>query len=63
MKKEYIIRLVAGSLVLTGVALSYYISLWWLLLPVFVGVNLVQSSFTGFCPLECLLDRMGVNKK
>ena len=58
MTKEYIIRLVAGSFVLVGTALSYWVSPWFLLLPTFVGVNLVQSVFTGFCPLEMFLDKI-----
>lgn len=60
MKKEYIIRLVAGSLVLVGTSLAYFVSLGWLFLPLFVGLNLVQSSMTGFCPLETILDKLGV---
>lgn len=60
MKKEYIIRLVAGTLVLIGITLSYFVSNGWLFLPPFVGLNLVQSSFTGFCPLEMILDKIGV---
>ncbi|ERI89145.1 type IV pilus biogenesis protein PilN family protein [Bacteroides pyogenes F0041] len=60
MKKEYIIRLVVGSMVLAGTSLAYFVSSAWLLLPLFVGANLVQSSFTGFCPLEYFLDKSGV---
>jgi hypothetical protein len=58
--KERIIRAVAGSFVLTSIILSYYVSEYWLLLGVFVGINLVQSSFTKFCPLEKILDKAGV---
>ena len=60
MKREYIIRIVAGSLVLTGISLAYFIAIEWLLLPAFVGVNLIQSSFTKFCPLEIFLDKIGI---
>ena len=60
MSREYIIRIVAGTLVLTGISLAYFVSVGWLLLPAFVGVNLIQSSFTKFCPLEIILKRMGV---
>jgi hypothetical protein len=49
----------AGSMVLLGVALAYFVSPWWLLLPAFVGTNLLQSSFTGFCPLARILRRLG----
>ncbi|MDL2282264.1 DUF2892 domain-containing protein [Parabacteroides sp. OttesenSCG-928-G06] len=62
MKREYIIRIVAGTLVLAGISLAYFVSTGWLLLPAFVGVNLIQSSFTGFCPLEMLLDKWNIKK-
>jgi hypothetical protein len=58
MKREYIIRLVAGVMVLAGIGLAYFVATLWLLLPAFVGVNLVQSAFTGFCPLEKILEKM-----
>ncbi|MDL2278844.1 DUF2892 domain-containing protein [Parabacteroides sp. OttesenSCG-928-G07] len=60
MKREYIIRIVAGAMVLAGISLAYFVSIGWLLLPAFVGVNLVQSSFTKFCPLEMLLDKFKI---
>lgn len=59
--KEIIVRTVAGTLVLLSVSLSYFINIHWLWVAVFVGVNLVQSSFSGFCPLEKILDRFGVS--
>ncbi|WP_146908440.1 YgaP family membrane protein [Arenimonas daejeonensis] len=49
----------AGLMVLASVALTYFISPWWLLLTVFVGLNLVQASFTGFCPAAMLFARLG----
>lgn len=61
MKKEHIIRLVAGLMVLIGGLLGYFIHEAWFLLPAFVGVNLIQSSFTKFCPLECVLEKKGVD--
>lgn len=60
MKKEYIIRLVAGMMVLIGITLAYFVSTTWLLLPAFVSVNLIQSTFTKFCPLEFFLDKKNV---
>ncbi len=60
MKREYIIRIVAGTMLLIGVSLTYFVSINWLLLPAFIGVNLIQSSFTKFCPLEILLDKLNV---
>jgi hypothetical protein len=59
MKAESFIRVLAGSFVLLGTILAWRISPWWLLLPGFVGLNLVQSAFTGFCPPTLLLRKLG----
>ena len=58
--RERIVRSVAGTFVLASVLLTYFVSIQWLWLAVFVGVNLLQSSFTRFCPLEKILDAVGV---
>lgn len=50
----------AGSMILLSLALAWLWSPWWLLLALFVGANLLQASFTGFCPLARLLARAGV---
>jgi hypothetical protein len=50
----------AGTLVLVSLGLSLWLGLYWLLLTTFVGLNLLQASFTGFCPMATLLRRMGV---
>lgn len=60
MKREYIIRLVAGVMVLLGTSLAYFVAIGWLLLPAFVSVNLIQSVFTKFCPLEFILKKLEV---
>lgn len=60
--KERIVRAVAGTMVLISITLAYFISTYWLGLAAFVGINLVQSSFTRFCPLEMILDKFGVEK-
>jgi hypothetical protein len=60
MKTEAYIRLLAGALVLVSVALAHFVSSWWLLLAVFVGCNLIQSVFTGFCPAEIILRKLGL---
>lgn len=60
--KERIVRAVAGAFVLTSISLAYFVHINWLLLAAFVGLNLLQSSFTKFCPLECILDRAGIGK-
>lgn len=58
--KERIVRGVAGAFVLASITLAYTVSINWLWLSVFVGANLLQSSFTKFCPLELILDFFGV---
>jgi hypothetical protein len=50
----------AGSFVLFGVLLAWLASPWWLIVPAFVGANMLQSAFTGFCPLARILKRFGV---
>ena len=57
---ERIIRRYAGSFILLSLLLAHYHSRYWLWFTAFVGLNLLQSSFTGFCPLEMLLRRFGV---
>jgi len=59
MTRTHGVYLLAGSMVLISVGLGVMISHWWLLLTAFVGINLVQSSFTGFCPAEMILKRLG----
>ena len=60
--RERIVRAVAGSFVLMSIALAFLVNIHWLWLGVFVGVNLLQSSFTKFCPLEKILDAFGAGK-
>ncbi|MGO8838476.1 MAG: DUF2892 domain-containing protein [Limisphaerales bacterium] len=60
MKRELIIRMFAGTLILTSLALAHYHNPNWLWLTTFVGLNLLQSSFTKFCPLEIILKKLGV---
>ncbi|MEO5998242.1 MAG: DUF2892 domain-containing protein [Chitinophagaceae bacterium] len=58
--KERIVRAVAGTFVLVSVLLAYYVNMRWLWLGIFVGVNLLQSSFTRSCSLEIILKKAGV---
>jgi hypothetical protein len=58
--KERIVRAVAGTMVLTSITLAYTVNINWLWLGVFLGVNLLQSAFTKFCPLELILKAAGV---
>ncbi len=58
MTIENKIRAFAGTFILISLALSHYHSPHWLWFTVFVGANLLQSSFTKFCPLEMILKKM-----
>jgi len=60
MKTESYIRILAGTLVLVSVVLAHLVSAWWLLLAVFVGLNLIQSAFTRFCPAEIIVLKLGL---
>lgn len=60
--RERIVRAVAGTMVLASVILSVYVSINWIWLAAFVGLNLLQSTVTRFCPLELILDKAGVPK-
>lgn len=50
----------AGTMVLISAALTYFVSPAWLLLTAFVGLNMLQASFTGFCPAAKLFSRLGI---
>jgi len=54
------VRVVAGTFVLASLALGYWVHPGWFLFTAFVGVNLIQSAFTGFCPAAMLLKRLGL---
>lgn len=58
MSVENMIRVLAGSLVLISLALGLLVSQNWFILTGFVGVNLIQSAFTGFCPAEMIFKKM-----
>jgi hypothetical protein len=63
MKLENAVRMFAGFMVLLSVALTYFVSPWWMLLTIFVGFNLIQSSITRFCPAEIIIDKAFYQKK
>lgn len=60
MSIDRIVLAFAGSMVLVSLLLAYYVHPNWQWLAVFVGLNLLQASFTGFCPLAMILKRLGV---
>lgn len=59
MSIERIVLAVAGSFILLSLLLAVYVNIHWLWFTAFVGANLFQSAFTGFCPLAILLKRLG----
>jgi hypothetical protein len=58
VKTESVVRILAGTLVLFSLALTYFHP-WWLMLAGFVGVNLIQSAFTSFCLVQSILRKLG----
>ena len=51
----------AGAMVLISLALAYFVSPWWLWLTAFVGLNMLQAGFTGFCPAAYIFRKLGVS--
>ena len=60
MSIDRIVFAVAGSFILISLLLAHYHSENWLWFTAFVGANLLQSAFTGFCPMAMLLKKLGV---
>jgi len=54
------VRIMAGTMVLVSVCLAMFVNKWWLALAVFVGLNLIQSAFTGFCPADKIMKAIGL---
>jgi hypothetical protein len=50
----------AGIMILASVLLALYVSPYWLALTAFVGLNLLQASFTGFCPAAMIFSKLGL---
>ncbi len=63
MTMDNAIRVLAGTMVLISLALAHWVSEWFLLLTAFVGANLIQSAFTGFCPPTIILRKLGIGKE
>jgi hypothetical protein len=59
MSIERIVLAVAGSFILISLLLAQLVSPYWLWFTAFVGANLLQSAFTGFCPLASILKKLG----
>jgi hypothetical protein len=59
---EKIIRAIAGGFITISVLLAYFVNINWIWFTLFVGVNLLQSSFTKWCLMEDILRALGVDK-
>jgi hypothetical protein len=59
MTLEAMLRLIAGAFVTASVVLGVFVSAYFFLFTVFVGLNLVQSAFSGWCPMMTFLRRAG----
>lgn len=60
MTVENAIRVLAGTFILLSLALGLWVNKWWFAFTAFVGINLIQSAFTGFCPAEYVFKKMGL---
>lgn len=60
---ERAIRALAGTFVTASVILGYFISPYWFILTLFVGLNLLQSSMTRWCMAEQIFDKLGIATK
>jgi hypothetical protein len=60
MTVERGLRLMAGVMVLLSLTLAHFVSLYWLWLTAFVGLNLLQSAFTNWCPAMAILRAIGL---
>ncbi len=62
MNIDRAVLVLAGLMTLISAMLAWYVSPYWLLLTAFVGFNLLQSGFTGFCPAAIILRRLGMRE-
>ena len=63
MTVERYLRGIAGFFVLVSVLLAHYHSAYWLFFTAFVGLNLLQSAFTNWCPMMEVIKRLGVKSQ
>jgi len=60
MTREHIIRIIAGTFILSSLLLAHYVSPYWLWFTAFVGANLLQSGITKWCLMDDILKKFGV---
>lgn len=63
MSLERSVEAFAGFMVLLSVALTYFVHPWFVWLTVFVGANLFQQAFTGFCPAALVMRKLGIRSE
>lgn len=63
MTLERTLRLIAGLFVLVSLALGHWVNEYWYLFTAFVGLNLVQSGFTNWCPMMTFLRKLGLRSQ
>lgn len=61
MTLERMLRLIAGTFILLSLALGYWVSPYWYLFTAFVGLNLLQSGFSNWCPMMTFLRKLGMH--
>jgi Protein of unknown function (DUF2892) len=61
MTLERYLRMIAGAFVVASLSLGYWVSPYWYLFTAFVGLNLIQSAFTNWCPMMTFLRKLRVN--
>ncbi|WP_227519866.1 YgaP family membrane protein [Mangrovitalea sediminis] len=59
---EQYIRAIAGTFILISLLLGHFVNPYWYLFTAFVGLNLLQSAFSGWCLMEKILARLGVQR-
>ncbi len=62
MNVDRAVLVFAGSVLLLSLALTWLVSPYWLLLAAFVGLNMIQAAFTGFCPAAIVFRKLGVKE-
>ncbi len=60
MRVDEAVRLLAGIMILLSIALTMWVSQWWLLLTAFVALNLMQSAFSKWCPAISVFRKLGL---
>lgn len=62
MTLDHAVQALAGVMVLASLALTHFVSPWFWLMTAFIGLNLFQSAFTGFCPAAIVMRRLGIGR-